>query len=79
MHEGKLFVRTVRGFVTFPEFLTQQGPVEKERALYISPELIRELHSEASLKDSPTNKPFRQPYLSHTLSEVPTKQKAGKF
>ena len=49
MHEGKLLVKTAKGYLTFPEFLQIQGPIETERARYVAPELMQELHSQATL------------------------------
>ena len=49
MQDGKLLVKSAKGYLTFPEFLRIQGPVEEERAQYIAPELMKELHSCASL------------------------------
>lgn len=52
MHEGKLLVKSSKGYLSFPEFLQIMGPIEEEKIEYISPELLKELHSYASLSSN---------------------------
>ena len=49
VQEGKLFVRSNGGWLTFIEFLKQHSPIESQRMKHISPELLRELHTLAQL------------------------------
>jgi hypothetical protein len=73
MHDGKLLVKSGHGYLTFPEFLRIQGPIEEERARYIAPELMKELHSQANLSNHLTEQSPKITSFSQDFSEVPTK------